>query len=89
MNRVIIEDDYVFGLIRSWLSKRTRWFSDATEPEINLFVVNLTVIKNVFAAAELVYRTTGTRADSELISILLLDYNQHVINELFEKGIVT
>lgn len=89
MNRVIIEDDYVFGLIRSWLSKRTRWFFDATEPEINLFVVNLLALKNVFAAADLVKRTTGTSADSELVSILLLDYNLHVINELFEKGIVT
>lgn len=75
--------------IRNWLKARApEWFKDADEHEISLLIINIIALRDVTLACFCVHQTTGKKADDELVDVLLQNWNEYVIADLFEKRVI-
>jgi hypothetical protein len=75
--------------IKNWLKIRaSEWYSNATESEISLLIMNLCAIKNIDIACEYFERTVGKKPDDDIAHVLLLDWIEYVLSDLIEKGTI-
>jgi hypothetical protein len=87
--RKVKSEDETRDEIKNWLEARApEWFKDVTDSELFLLIINLMALKDVKLACFYVQRTTGKKADEDLVHILLQDWNEYAIADLLEKGVI-
>lgn len=88
--RIAVDDDYLRDCLTSWFKEKTpEFYKKSTDPEFKLFIVNILSLKDVFLSAKLIERTTGKKPDLNLISMILLNYNQWIIERLIQNKAVS